>query len=134
MRQITAFVVILRACCSVDMEVQKIIDILSQEFPEPKSELNFNSPFELLVAVILSAQCTDKRVNSVTPKLFELADDAYKMSQLDVSVIEEIVRPCGFYHNKALFISNMSKDLVKRFNGQVQVLLMPTTYWKRKSN
>ena len=119
MRQITAFVVILRAWCSVDMEVQKIIDILSQEFPEPKSELNFNSPFELLVAVILSAQCTDKRVNSVTPKLFELADNAYKMSQLDVSVIEEIVRPCGFYHNKALFISNMSKDLVKRFNGQV---------------
>lgn len=101
------------------MEVQKIIDILSQEFPEPKSELNFNSPFELLVAVILSAQCTDKRVNSITPKLFAIADDAYKMSQLDVSVIEEIVKPCGFYHNKALFISNMSKDLVNRFGGNV---------------
>ncbi len=103
----------------MDAKVQQTIDILAEEFPEPKSELNFNSPFELLVAVILSAQCTDKRVNIVTPKLFAVADDAFSMSQLDLSVIEDIIHPCGFYHNKALFISNMSKDLVERFNGEV---------------
>ena len=95
------------------------MDILAQDFPNPKSELNFNSPFELLVAVILSAQCTDKRVNLVTPSLFAVADTPTKLAALPIEQIEEIIRPCGFYHSKASYLKQMSSDIVERFDGQV---------------
>lgn len=98
---------------------QKILDVLAKDFPEPKSELCFGSPFELLVAVILSAQCTDKRVNQVTPALFKKADTPQKMAELPLCEIEEIIRPCGFYHSKAGYIKEMSQDLVDRFGGAV---------------
>lgn len=98
---------------------QKILDVLAKDFPNPKSELRFNSPYELLVAVILSAQCTDKRVNQVTPALFEKADTPQKMADLPLCEIEELIRPCGFYHSKAGYIKEMSCDLVSRFNGSV---------------
>lgn len=100
-------------------KVQQIVQILSQQFPNPKSELNYNSPFELLVAVILSAQCTDKRVNQVTPKLFEVAGNPYKMASLPIEQIEELIHSCGFYHNKAQFLKNMSQSLIDRFDGKV---------------
>ncbi len=96
-----------------------ILQTLSKDFPNPKSELHFNSPFELLVAVILSAQCTDKRVNTVTPKLFEVANTPEKMAKLPVETIENLIRSCGFYHSKAQYLHDMSQDLVARFNGEV---------------
>ena len=100
-------------------KTQKIIEILSRDFPEPKSELKFDSPFQLLVAVVLSAQCTDKRVNAVTPALFAEADTPEKMANLPIERIETLIRSCGFYHNKALFLKQASQDIVCRFGGKV---------------
>ncbi len=98
---------------------QKILDTLAKDFPNAKSELNFNSPFQLLVAVILSAQCTDKRVNLVTPRLFEVAPDAKTLAQLPQEQIEDIIHSCGFYHSKATYLKQMSQDIVNRFGGEV---------------
>lgn len=98
---------------------QKILDTLAKDFPNAKSELNFHSPFQLLVAVILSAQCTDKRVNLVTPRLFEVAPDAKTLAQLPQEKIEEIIHSCGFYHSKATYLKLMSQDIVNRFGGEV---------------
>lgn len=98
---------------------QKILDTLAKDFPNAKSELDFNSPFQLLVAVILSAQCTDKRVNLVTPRLFEVAPDAKTLAQLPQEQIEEIIHSCGFYHSKATYLKQMSQDIVNRFGGEV---------------
>lgn len=97
----------------------KIMEILQQDFPNPKSELDYSSPFELLVAVILSAQCTDKRVNIVTKQLFAHANTAELMVALPLSKVEELIHPCGFYHNKAKFLLSMSSDIINRFGGNV---------------
>ncbi len=97
----------------------KILYRLSQDFPDAKSELVFNSPYQLLVAVILSAQCTDKRVNAVTPALFAQADTPDKMAALPLERIEELIHSCGFYHSKATYLKEMSQDLLDRFGGKV---------------
>ena len=98
---------------------QAILKILAKDFPNAKSELNFNNPYELIVAVILSAQCTDKRVNLVTPHLFEVAPTPQTLANLPLEQIEQIIRPCGFYHSKATYLKEMAHDLVVRFGGQV---------------
>ena len=98
---------------------QAILKILAKDFPNAKSELNFNNPYELIVAVILSAQCTDKRVNQVTPALFAEAPTPQKLANLPIEQIEQIIRPCGFYHSKATYLKEMAHDLVVRFDGQV---------------
>ena len=100
-------------------DTQAILEILQKDFPNPKSELVFNSPFELLTAVILSAQCTDKRVNQVTPALFEVAPTPEAMSALPLETIEDLIRPCGFYHSKATYLKEMATDIVNRFGGVV---------------
>ena len=96
-----------------------IYNILSTKFNEPKCELNYSSTFELLVAVILSAQCTDKRVNLVTEKLFKIYNTPESFSKLDNLELEKLIYSCGFYKNKAKNIINMSKSLIERFNGIV---------------
>ena len=100
-------------------DTKRILEILAQDFPNPKSELNFNSPFQLLVAVILSAQCTDKRVNLVTPELFQVAPDAATLAALPIEEIQRIIHPCGFYNSKSKYLKEMSQDLVDRFGGVV---------------
>lgn len=100
-------------------DTRQILSILARDFPNAKSELNFNSPFQLLVAVILSAQCTDKRVNTVTPSLFAVAPDAQSLAALPIEQIEQFIRPCGFYHSKARYLSDMSQDICNRFGGNV---------------
>ncbi|MCH5153109.1 MAG: endonuclease III [Clostridiales bacterium] len=100
-------------------DTKAILEILSQDFPNAKSELVFNSPFELLTAVILSAQCTDKRVNQVTPALFAVAPTPQAMSALPLETIEELIRSCGFYHSKATYLKQMSTDIVTRYGGVV---------------
>lgn len=92
---------------------------LDELYPEPKCALNFSSPYELLVAVILSAQCTDKRVNIVTEKLFKIANTPQKMLNLGQDKLKEIIHPCGFYNNKSKAIIATSRDLIKRFDGVV---------------
>jgi len=100
-------------------KAKKIIEILNQLFPDPKIPLLYKDPYTLLIAVLLSAQCTDARVNLVTPQLFALADTPGKMIQLDPLEIEKIIRPCGLGNTKSRAIWNLSKDLINHYKGSV---------------
>ena len=96
-----------------------IIDFLELTYPNTPVPLNNKNVFELLVAVLLSAQCTDERVNKVTPSLFKIADNPFDMGKVPVEKIYEIIRPCGLAPQKSKAISNLSKILVIKFNGMV---------------
>lgn len=100
-------------------KVEKIISYFDELFPNPKCALNFSSNYELLVAVILSAQCTDARVNIVTKTLFGVANTPEKMLELGKEKLKEIIFPCGFYNNKSKSIIETSEDLINRFNSMV---------------
>lgn len=97
----------------------KILSILKKEYPVAGSSLSFRNPFELLIATILSAQCTDERVNGVTETLFRKYPDARALSEAKLKVLEQDVRPTGFYRNKARNIQGCAKALVRRYDGQV---------------
>jgi len=96
-----------------------IIQRLNQLYPETPVPLDHSNHFELLVAVLLSAQCTDERVNKVTPALFAEADNAHDMQHVPVDTIYKIVRPCGLAPQKSSAISTLSKILVDQYQGQV---------------
>lgn len=98
---------------------RKIVHVLNELFPNPEIPLIHKDPYTLLIAVLLSAQCTDARVNTVTPQLFALADTAKKMVDLDPKEIEEIIRPCGLFTTKSRAIWNLSKILVEKYQGEV---------------
>lgn len=100
-------------------KIDKILDFLNTQFPEAKCELNYNTPYQLLVAVILSAQCTDKRVNMVTKNLFKVAPTPQKMLQLGEDKLKQIINSCGFYNNKAKSIMSATQCIIDRFDGQV---------------
>ena len=102
-----------------DERTCEIIEILRKHIINPQSELNFNNNFQLLIAVILSAQCTDMRVNQVTKTLFSIAPDPKSMAALSLIEIEKLIYQCGYYKNKAKFLRQASVDIIKRFNGQV---------------
>ena len=95
------------------------MDFLEQTYPNTPVPLNNKNVFELLVAVLLSAQCTDERVNKVTPSLFKIADNPFDMEKIPVEKIYEIIRPCGLAPQKSKAISNLSKILVNKFDGMV---------------
>lgn len=99
--------------------LEKILDTLADTYHDAQVGLTFQSPFELLIATILSAQCTDERVNQVTPKLFTRFPNAEQMALADLNELEQLIFSTGFYKNKARNIANCSKDLVSRYNGQV---------------
>ncbi len=99
--------------------VQFILRRLSELYPETPIPLDHRDPFTLLVAVLLSAQCTDERVNQVTPKLFAMADNPFDMSELAVDTIYDIIRPCGLAPQKSRAISKLSKILVEKYAGEV---------------
>ena len=92
---------------------------LARLYPDPAIPLDHRDPFTLLVAVLLSAQCTDKRVNEVTPRLFALADSAPAMAGLPVETIRETIRPCGLSPQKSRAIKELSRLIVEEFGGQV---------------
>lgn len=96
----------------------KIVDILSGRFSDEPA-LNFSTPYELLVAVILSAQCTDERVNKVTRKLFAAANTPGQMLKLSEAELEKYIFSCGLYKTKAKHILEASADIINRFNGEV---------------
>ena len=96
-----------------------IKNILNQTYPKIPIPLDHKNTFQLLIAVLLSAQCTDVRVNEVTPYLFDLADSPLKMSKLKINQIYKIVRPCGLAPQKSKAISKLSKILIKKFDGMV---------------
>ena len=97
----------------------KTIELLKSEYPDVKCALTYVKPHELLIATRLSAQCTDKRVNLVTPALFERFPNVEAFADAEVSEIEEYIKSCGLYHTKANDISLMCKDLRDRFGGTV---------------
>ena len=97
----------------------EILDILDREFPQVPIPLDHKDAYTLLVAVLLSAQCTDERVNKITPLLFEKADNPYDMLRLTVDEIQDIIRPCGLSPMKSKGIYGLSKILVEEHNGQV---------------
>ncbi len=99
--------------------IGKILAYFDELHPEPKCALNFSNPYELLVAVVLSAQCTDARVNIVTKELFKVANTPEQMLNLGESKLKELIYPCGFYNNKSKSILSLSQDLIEKFNGQV---------------
>ncbi|MBR1558905.1 MAG: endonuclease III, partial [Clostridia bacterium] len=88
-------------------------------YPEAKPELHFANPYETLIATILSAQCTDKRVNLVTARLFPQYPDAFAMAKLEPEELEPMIRECGLYHNKAKNIVAASRALVEQYDGVV---------------
>ena len=100
-------------------KVQFIIESLEKLYPETPIPLNHKDPYTLLVAVLLSAQCTDERVNQITPILFKKADSAEKMIKLSVKEIEDIIRPCGLSPMKSKGIYGLSKMIIEKHNGKV---------------
>lgn len=97
----------------------KVIEWFQKNMPVAETELNYNNPFELLIAVVLSAQCTDKRVNMITPGLFKKFPDAESMSKASVDEILKLISSCSFPNNKAKHISGLSKMLMEKYKGEV---------------
>lgn len=97
----------------------EIIDRVIELYPNRECELDFSSPYQLLVAVILSAQCTDKRVNKVTAELFKVAGNPQDMITLGEEKLKRYIYSCGFYNNKAKNIMVMTNDLIDKYNGIV---------------
>ena len=100
-------------------KVVYIIKTLDELYPEVTPPLNHKDPYTLLIAVLLSAQSTDKRVNLITPKLFKYADNPFKMTKLSVEKIKNIIKPIGLSNTKSKGIYNLSKILIEKFNGEV---------------
>lgn len=96
-----------------------VINYFKAEKPFAETELHYNNSYELLVAVILSAQCTDKRVNLITPELFRRYPDVYKLKEAGTEDIFELIKSCSFHNNKAKHLSGMAKMVVQDFNGRI---------------
>jgi len=97
----------------------RIADRLMKAYPDARCRLNFSTPFELLVATILAAQCTDDKVNEVTAKLFKRANTPEAFARMRPATLEAAVRPTGFFRNKAKAVRNMSRMLLDEFGGKV---------------
>ena len=104
---------------TVKNKVKQIIAILSEKYPEPKCALDHMTPWELLVATILSAQCTDKRVNMITPALFKKYPSVESFAKADIKELEKYIHSAGFYHNKAKNIINCASELLNLYNGEL---------------
>jgi endonuclease-3 len=100
-------------------KVDFVISTLERLYPQTPVPLDHRDPYTLLVAVLLSAQCTDARVNTVTPSLFELADNPADMAKVEVDAIRQIIRPCGLSPGKSKAISELSKIIIEEHGGRV---------------
>lgn len=100
-------------------EIIELITILQKTYPDAKCSLDFKTPFEMIVAVCLSAQCTDERVNLTTPKLFEKCKTIEDFANIDLTELEELIHPCGFYKNKAKNIKKCANQILTDFGGEV---------------
>ena len=108
----------------------EIIEKLKKTYPDAKCSLDFTTPFELLIAVILSAQCTDERVNKTTPSIFAKYHTPEDFAKMDLSLLEDLIHSCGFYKNKAKNIKATSQILLEKYNGKVpntmeELILLP---------
>src|SRR3954470_1097576 len=97
-------------------KVKDILKILDKYFPNPDIPLNHKDAYTLLISVLLSAQCTDERVNKTTPTLFKLADNPYDMVKLSVDEIRDVIRPCGLSPMKSKGIYGLSKILIDQYD------------------
>lgn len=97
----------------------EILNILQDMYPQAEAELHFSTPYECLVATILSAQCTDKQVNKVTPSLFERYPDAQALANADMEELQNIIRSCGFFRSKAQHLLQAANRIVADYHGQV---------------
>ena len=100
-------------------KVHYVIETLEGLYPKTPIPLDHKDPYTLLIAVLLSAQCTDERVNKITPKLFKIADTPNKMIKLSIADIEDIIRPCGLSPMKSKGIYGLSKMIIEKHNGKV---------------
>ena len=97
----------------------KAVEALKKEYPEAICSLDYRDPFQLLVATRLAAQCTDARVNLVTPALFAEFPDAQSMADADLDRVKELIKSCGFYNTKSKDLIEMSKSIISNFDGKV---------------
>lgn len=100
-------------------QAQKVQEGLQKRYPQPETHLHHETPWQLLVATVLSAQCTDARVNMVTPTLFAKWKDPFALAKADIKDVEEVIKSTGFYHNKAKNLVAGAKFLVENYNGEV---------------
>ena len=100
-------------------EVKDFIQCLKKAYPDATCSLDFKTPFQLVIAVMLSAQCTDERVNKTTPELFKECKTIEDFANIDIKELEKIIHPCGFYKNKAKNIKLCAKQVLENFNGEV---------------
>lgn len=103
----------------IKKRLSNILSFLKREYPDAKCHLNFNNALELLIGSILSAQCTDKRVNTITPDLFKKYQNAYDFSRADIEELKEEIRSTGFFNNKAKSIIGCTKMLCEKHDGVV---------------
>jgi len=103
----------------MNKKTTEIYNLLFNKFGQASCELNFNNTYELIVAVILSARCTDKRVNLITKELFKKYPTPYELANAIPSEVEKMIYSCGFYKNKSKNIIAMAKDILEKFNGEV---------------
>lgn len=97
----------------------QLVKILKETYPDAKCSLDFSEPFEMVVAVILSAQCTDERVNKTTPYLFKRCKTIKDFADIDLHELEELIHPCGFYKNKAKNIKSCARQVLDTYSGKV---------------
>lgn len=100
-------------------EIITFVNTLKETYPDATCSLDFKNPFELVVAVMLSAQCTDERVNKTTPRIFAKYSTPEDFANIDITELESLIHPCGFYKNKAKNIKACAKKIVEDFNGVV---------------
>ena len=100
-------------------DIENFIQILKNTYPDATCSLDFKTPFQMVVAVTLSAQCTDERVNKITPALFERCKTIQDFADIDLSELESLIHSCGFYKNKAKNIKLCAKQVLENFNGEV---------------
>ena len=100
-------------------DVVKMVEILKQTYPDAACSLDFETPIQAVVAVILSAQCTDERVNKTTPALFKKCKTVEDFANIDIKELENFIHPCGFFKNKAKNIKLCANQVLEKFNGQV---------------
>ena len=100
-------------------DVKEFVQILKNTYPDATCSLDFETPFQMVVAVMLSAQCTDERVNKTTPNLFEKCKTIQDFANIDITELESIIHPCGFYKNKAKNIKLCATQVIENFNGEV---------------
>jgi len=103
----------------MELKYNEILNRLQDHYGSPQTALNFNNPLQLLIATILSAQCTDERVNLITPKLFETYQDAKAFAKADIKQLQGLIKTCGLYRNKSKFIKSACHDIVNKYNGDV---------------